>query len=64
MAWFVHYWNEIDNRNVCSSEISAREDGRSHSADRMPSRFAPPWTIDDHNDACFIVKDRNGYALA
>jgi hypothetical protein len=25
-AWFVHYWNEIDNRNVCSSEISARED--------------------------------------
>ena len=26
MAWFVHYWNEIDNRNVCSSEISARED--------------------------------------
>jgi hypothetical protein len=33
----------------------------------MPSgsrRFAPPWTIDDHNDACFIVKDRNGYALA
>ena len=26
MAGFVHYWNEIDNRNVCSSEISARED--------------------------------------
>jgi hypothetical protein len=26
MAWFVHYWNEIDNRNVSSSEISARED--------------------------------------
>jgi hypothetical protein len=26
MAWFVHYWNEIDNRNVCTSEISARED--------------------------------------
>jgi hypothetical protein len=26
MAWFVHYWNEIDNRNVCTSEMSARED--------------------------------------
>jgi hypothetical protein len=25
MAWFVHYW-EINNRNICSSEISARED--------------------------------------
>ena len=24
----------------------------------------PPWTVEDHNDACFIVKDRNGYALA
>jgi hypothetical protein len=26
-------------------------------------RFLPPWTY-DHNDACFIVKDRNGFALA
>ena len=31
MAWFVHYWNEIDNRNVCSSEISAREDANAES---------------------------------
>ena len=26
MTWFVHYWDEINNRNICSSEISARED--------------------------------------
>ena len=26
MAWFVHYWDEINNRNICTSEISARED--------------------------------------
>ena len=26
MAWFVHYWDEINNRNICSSEIGARED--------------------------------------
>jgi hypothetical protein len=26
MAWFVHYWDEINNRNICSNEISARED--------------------------------------
>ena len=26
MAWFVHYWDEINNRNICSREISARED--------------------------------------
>jgi hypothetical protein len=31
----------------------------------MPDRrFPPPWTVEDHNDACFIVKDKNGYALA
>jgi hypothetical protein len=26
-------------------------------------RFPPPWTVEDHNDACFIVKDHHGYAL-
>ena len=26
----------------------------------MPNRlFPPPWTVEDHNDACFIVKGRN-----
>jgi hypothetical protein len=31
----------------------------------MPSRhFPPPWTLEDRNDACFIVKDHNGHALA
>jgi hypothetical protein len=29
-----------------------------------PRRFPPPWTIEEHNQACFIVKDRNGQALA
>jgi endo-1,4-beta-D-glucanase Y len=27
-------------------------------------RFPPPWTFEDHNDACFIVKDANGLAVA
>jgi hypothetical protein len=26
MAWFVHYWDEINNRNIRSSEIGTRED--------------------------------------
>ena len=32
----------------------------------MPSarRFSPPWTVEEANDACFIVKDHNGHALA
>jgi len=27
-------------------------------------RFPPPWTIDEHDNACFIVKDATGQALA
>jgi hypothetical protein len=27
-------------------------------------RFPPPWSVDEYNDACFIVKDKNGQALA
>ena len=26
-------------------------------------RFPPPWTIEENNDACFIVGDKNGQAL-
>jgi hypothetical protein len=26
-------------------------------------RFPPPWIIDESNNACFIVKDKNGQAL-
>ena len=26
--------------------------------------FPPPWTIDERNDACFIVRDHIGQALA
>ena len=27
-------------------------------------RFPPPWSIAEYNDACFIVRDHNGQALA
>jgi hypothetical protein len=26
-------------------------------------RFPPPWTLDEANSACFIVRDANGHAL-
>jgi hypothetical protein len=30
----------------------------------MPARrFPPPWSIDEANDACFIVRDSTGQAL-
>jgi hypothetical protein len=27
-------------------------------------RFPPPWTVEEYNDARFIVRDHNGQALA
>jgi hypothetical protein len=31
----------------------------------MPERlFPPPWTVEDYNNACFVVKDCAGRALA
>jgi len=27
-------------------------------------RFPPPWTLEENNDACFIVRDATGQALA
>jgi hypothetical protein len=27
-------------------------------------RFPPPWTVEEYNDACFIVRDHNGQPLA
>jgi hypothetical protein len=30
----------------------------------MPERrFPPPWSVEDSNDACFIVRDKNRHAL-
>ena len=29
-----------------------------------PRRFPPPWTLEENNNACFIVRDKNGQALA
>ncbi len=29
-----------------------------------PRRFPPPWTLEENDNACFIVKDANGQALA
>jgi hypothetical protein len=26
MVWFVHYWDEINSRNIRSSEMCSRED--------------------------------------
>jgi hypothetical protein len=43
----------------------AEEEWRPAQTVAMTSRrFPPPWTLDEMNDACFIVRDRNRQALA
>jgi hypothetical protein len=29
-----------------------------------PRRFPPPWTFEEANNICFIVKDANGLAVS
>ena len=30
----------------------------------MPERrFPPPWSVEEHNQACFIVRDKSGQSL-
>ena len=33
-------------------------------AAEVARHFPPPWTVEDSNDACFIVRDKNRQALA
>jgi hypothetical protein len=35
-----------------------------HARSNQARRFPPPWSIAEYNDACFIVRDHNGQALA
>jgi hypothetical protein len=51
-GWFTEGFDTLDLK-----EAKALLDGLA------PLRFPPPWTIDEHNDACFIVCDHNGQAL-
>jgi hypothetical protein len=30
----------------------------------MSRRFPPPWSVEEYNDTCFIVRDHNGQQLA
>jgi hypothetical protein len=51
------------NAAECRVEVCAKS-GRRGPVKMPERRFPPPWTIEEHNNACFIVKDHNGQALA
>jgi hypothetical protein len=47
-------------------EIDGSRDASTSYAAAMPEprRFPPPWTVEEHDQACFIVRDKNKRALA
>jgi hypothetical protein len=55
-------WIEV--KNPAAPAVKRKRTGAPWANGAMTSRcFPPPWTTDD-NGACFIVKDKNGQALA
>jgi hypothetical protein len=54
---------------LISSATRSRPRGRQKRFETLfempsPRRFPPPWTIEELNDACFVVSDANGQQLA
>jgi hypothetical protein len=44
--------------------MPSRKPPRGRKLDSQQRRFPPLWSAEEHNDACFIVRDANGHALA
>jgi hypothetical protein len=41
------------------------QSGPAGRSSRLPARrFPPPWSLEELNDACFVVRDHGGQALA
>ena len=58
MAWFVHYWDEINNRNICSSEISAREDAMRKACSLMREGYVVSHVAGPNDERIDIVNIR------
>ena len=58
MAWFVRYWDEINNRNIRSSEISAREDAMRKACSLMREGFVVSHVAGPNGERIDIVDIR------
>ena len=59
MAWFVHYWDEINNRNIRSSEISAGEDAMQKACSLMEQGRVVSHVAGPNSQRIDIVDIRN-----
>jgi hypothetical protein len=58
MSWFVHYWDETNNRNIRSSEISAGEDAMRKACSLMREGFVVSHVAAPHGERIDLVDIR------
>ena len=58
MAWFVHYWDEINSRNIRSSEISTREDAMQKACSLMRGGYVVSHVAGPHGERIDIIELR------
>ena len=58
MASFVHYWDEVNNRNIRSSEISAREDAMREACSLMREGYVVSHVAGPNDERIDIVDIR------
>jgi hypothetical protein len=59
MAWFVHYWDEINNRNIRSSEIRTGEDAMQKACSLMEQGHVVSHVAGPDSERIDIVDIRN-----
>src|SRR5262249_13543816 len=66
----VDHWLKVTNPAAPAVSGRPKKIGRQTVGARAPMvteprrHFSPPWSIAEYNDACFIVRDHKGQALA
>jgi hypothetical protein len=58
MAWYVHYWDETNGRNIRSSEISTREDAMRNACSLMRGGYVVSHVAGPHGERVDIKELR------
>jgi hypothetical protein len=58
MAWFVHYWDKTNSRNIRSNEISAREDAMRKACSMMREGYVVSHVAGPNGERVDIVDIR------
>ena len=65
LPWAIRHWERRQSRWHLDAADGFAVSGRALVKIRMAARrFPPPWSIEELNNACFVVRDANGQQLA